>query len=104
MAYPPPERADRLTPANTSRTSVGIRDRRRRSQFQRRSHIHDPIQRVHQLLVRGRAIAEVLAPPFEITKELLDAPRGCEADEDASLCRPDPVATLAGGLDVWAES
>ena len=45
-------------------------------QFQRRSNIHDAVQPVRQFLVLRRAIAEVLAPLFEVTKELLDAPAG----------------------------
>src|SRR6185295_17653028 len=59
------------------------KDRRRRSQFQRRPNVHDAIQAVDQLLVFGRAIAEVFAPFFEVTKELLDAHRGRESDQNA---------------------
>jgi hypothetical protein len=64
--------------------SIDDKDRRPRSQFQRRPNIYDAVQPVRQLLVLRRAIAEVLAPLFEITKELLDAPRGREPDEDAA--------------------
>jgi len=42
---------------------------------------------MRQFPVFRRAIAEVLAPFFEVAKELLDAHRGRKCDEDASRSR-----------------
>ena len=42
---------------------------------------------MYQFLVLRRAIAEVLAPLFEVTKELLDARRRRESDEDTARPR-----------------
>ena len=50
-------------------------------------HSRCPYSRCPSSFLR-RAIAEVLPPLFEVTKELLDAPGGRESDEDSS--RPAP--------------
>ena len=72
--------ASHIAPRTKMRTSLTISAAAR---------IHDAVQPVCQLPVLRRAIAEVLAPLFEVTKELLYTRCGCKSDEDA----PGPAAS-----------